>query len=59
MIHGARSRSTPPRRRLSAGARLLLWMASCAIAPAVLLLLAAQDALTKYRVEALALLGLA
>ncbi len=58
MIHGTRSRSTPPRRRLSAGVRLLLWIASCAIPPALLLVFAAEDTLPKYRVEALAVLGM-
>lgn len=57
MIHGTRSRSTPPRRRLSTGVRLLLWIGSCAIPPALVLLLAAGDALSKHRVEALAVLG--
>lgn len=58
MIQGARSRSTPPRRRLSASARLLLWIASCAIPPALLLLLALEDALSPHRAEGLALLGI-
>jgi two-component system, NtrC family, nitrogen regulation sensor histidine kinase NtrY len=57
VIHGTRSRSAPPRRWLSAGARLLLWIASCAIAPALLVVLAVEDALTKHRVEAVALFG--
>ena len=57
MIQGTRSRSTPPRRRLSAGVRLLLWIGSCAIPPVLVLVLAAADALPKYRVEALAMLG--
>ncbi|TDR44826.1 PAS domain-containing protein [Tahibacter aquaticus] len=58
MIQGARSRSTPPRRRLSASVRVLLWIASCAIPPALLWLLAVQDALSPLRVEGLALLGI-